>query len=358
MRGHSKDTLVFIVIAVSLMWLADYYLFGGKQAYQAISAPPPVQNITPPVVKERRVIVPGPDYDAFDFFNDDEFWWGWEESARDTVSPTLAVPPAPPPVRPRIAVIIDDIGMNLPYSRAALDLPPAVTLAILPYAAQAADFARQAKEKGHDILIHIPMEAMNAPVSLGGMGLTTDMDAHAIHAMMERISARMEGYIGINNHMGSKFTADRAAMTRLMPYLKERGLIMIDSKTIGASLVGDVADEYDVPHLSRDVFLDHEETPAFIAAALKQAEVIARRKGHAIAIGHPKAITLQALQAWIPTLDRKNIDLVAISDLVTLPEKSPLVTVSVPASGAREPAPAAPHEAPPALYSPSPEIHF
>lgn len=331
MRGHAKDTLLFIVIAVCLMWLADYLFMGGREAYQALRGPSPVTTqsepaplIIPsdlsPVPEEDVSLVPSDSFDDFDFFNDEEYWWGVPEepvAAIPPPMPPISIPPLQTGLRPRIAIIIDDIGMNAPLSRAAIDLPAAMTMAVLPYAAQAADFAQAAIAKGHDVLIHTPMEAMSAPVSLGGMGLTTDMGEAEVIAMIELISRTMEGYIGINNHMGSKFTADRAAMERLMPYLKQRGLIFVDSRTIGTSVAGQVAAEQGVPTASRDVFLDHEETSEFVHRALAQAERIARRKGYAIAIGHPKSVTVAALAEWIPTLEAKGIDLVPISVLVT-----------------------------------------
>ena len=329
MRGHLRDIVVFIVIAAGLMGLADALFMSGREArdmkagrpspyVQSEPAPvilpePPPPAYTPLAPPPEPAIILPDDFDVFDFFNEDV----WAEEPAPLAAAVPALPPPPATGRPRIAIIIDDIGMNLAWSRAALDLPAPVTMAVLPYARQAADFARQSREKGHEVLIHTPMEAMHAPVSLGGMGLTTDMGEAEIVAMMELIGTRMEGYIGINNHMGSKFTADRAAMERLMPYLKKRGLVFIDSRTIGSSVAAAVAAEQGVPTATRDVFLDHEETAAFVAQALAQAERIARRQGYAIAIGHPKAVTINGLLAWIPTLNDKGIDLVLVSALVT-----------------------------------------
>lgn len=368
MRGHAKDTLLFIAIAVMLMAVVDYFFMGGREAYRVIgqqgpstisqSEPAPVYipDPEPVILPETETIILPDDFDVFDFFNEDNLW---EE--RESREPAPEPEQEPPPMgmdqgpRPRIAVIIDDIGMNVTWSKKAAHLPGPLTMAVLPYASHAAEFAHLSRDQGHDLLIHTPMEAMNAPVSLGGMGLTTDMDEAAVTAMMDKISTTMEGFIGINNHMGSKFTADRAAMERLMPYLKQRGLIFVDSKTIGSSVAGTIAAEQGVSHAVRDVFLDHEETPEFVAAALRRVEQTARRNGHAIAIGHPKEVTITALQAWLPTLSAKGFDLVGVSALV----KKPVVNAPVTASAS---APAQSPDLPSSeqllLYSPSPSIHF
>ncbi len=394
MRGYSRDTLIFILMAALMMWVADYYLFGGKEAIQAIKSPPAAVPIQPepavpapiPPVEQSRLPLEAADdmdmgYDDFDFFNDDEWEWYDEEGGHaplgeapalaPSIKPAAITPPAsapPPPAggKPKVAIIIDDVGMNLKYSREAVNLPAHVTMAILPYSDQAAEFAKLSREKGHEIIIHTPMEAMHAPVSLGGMGLTTQMDGAAIEAMMETITHRFDGFIGINNHMGSKFTADRAAMERLMPYLKKHNLIFVDSRTIGTSVASVVAAEQGVPNASRDVFLDHEGTPEFVAAALAQLERLARRNGSAIAIGHPKAVTMQGLQFWLPTLEEKGIELVPVSQLVRHAPiidppnniKEELVTVSAPAAPSTDPAPPVPPSEPLLLYSPSPEIRY
>lgn len=377
MRRHAKDTLLFIAIAVMLMAMVDYFFMGGREAYRTLNdqnrsatsqsepAPlyaPDIAPVLSPEAEEapEAVILPD-DFDVFDFFNDERLWDEQE-------APPVPADPQPAPIvppmameqgpRPRIAIIIDDVGMNVKWSKAAAQLPGPLTMAVLPYASHAAEFANLSRDQGHDLLIHTPMEAVNAPVSLGGMGLTTDMAEADIVATMDRISTTMDGFIGINNHMGSKFTADRGAMERLMPYLKRHNMIFVDSKTIGSSVAATIAAEQGVPHAVRDVFLDHEETPEFVANALKQVEAVARRNGHAIAIGHPKEATITALQSWLPTLSAKGFDLVGVSALVKKPVVNKPVTVSAPEPSAPSQSPVLPSSEQLLLYSPSPSIHF
>ncbi|MEZ5903204.1 MAG: divergent polysaccharide deacetylase family protein [Alphaproteobacteria bacterium] len=218
--------------------------------------------------------------------------------------------------KPKIAIVIDDVGMNLTQSRAAINLDPHVTLAFLPYAETVRSLAQQAKDKGHEIIIHAPMEAMDSHMNLGGLALRASMSADDFHQEFQKIADSFEGYTGVNNHMGSKLTQDPAAMKKLMGELKARGLYFLDSKTIATSIAADIANQYGVPFAVRDVFLDHEEDAAYVAKALAKTESIARTLGIAIAIGHPKKNTMAALQKWIPTLEAKGFELVPLGEMV------------------------------------------
>ena len=218
--------------------------------------------------------------------------------------------------KPRIAIVIDDVGMNLSQSRAAINLDPNVTLAFLPYAEKVKALSIQAKEKGHEMIIHTPMEAMNGDMDLGSLALKTNMEPQDFTAEFQKIIQSFEGYVGVNNHMGSRLTQDRQAMGQLMRLLKSHDLFFLDSKTISTSVAAEMAAFYGVPFAARNVFLDHEDSPEFVTKALKNTERIARKHGKAIAIGHPKKNTMAALRAWIPTLEGKGFELVPLSALI------------------------------------------
>ncbi len=335
-----KETLVFILIASLLMVAADQIIFGGtrpyiedlKREYRQVEADPSAireeMEIPPASAVEERVT-----YDPF-----------FDDLARPIFAPD-AVPeegsafqPQHTGPKPKIALIIDDIGMRLSGSRRAVNLPVPVTLAFLPYADAAPDLAKAAKEKGHELIIHIPMEAMQPTVSLGGMGLTSDMEEEAFHQRLEDIFASFDGYVGANNHMGSKLTQDSAAMARLMGALKERNLFFVDSKTISSSVAARTARQAGLAHASRDVFLDHEDTPDFVRTALQKLENTARTKGHAIAIGHPKPVTLEVLEDWIPLAKARGFDFVPVSEVLNRPQEETNLMASdlneiVPAAG-------------------------
>jgi len=219
----------------------------------------------------------------------------------------------------RIAIVIDDVGVNVRQSRAAIALPKEVTLAFLPYADKVREMSKVAKAQGHELIIHAPMEAMNQDMDLGPVALRTSMDYASFDKAFEIMTESFDGYVGVNNHMGSRLTQAPEQMGYLMDQLKSRNLFFLDSRTIHTSIALDMARAYGIPAISRDVFLDHEATDAYVQKALRNVERIAREQGEVVAIGHPKSITMDALNKWIPTLKEKNMVLVPLSELIEKP---------------------------------------
>lgn len=221
---------------------------------------------------------------------------------------------------PKIAIIIDDMGMDKRHTREALTLPVPVTFAWLPYATGIQELVDQAKAAGHENIVHVPMEPESKTIDAGPTVLKTDMSSEELHVMLDKNLTALKGYTGFNNHMGSRLTQDMASMQIVMAVAKERGLLFVDSKTSPNSIAATVAASFGVPYAVRDVFLDHYEDRASVGAALAKVEEVARRQGMAIAIGHPKDNTLAALNAWIPGLAEKGFDVVAVSDVVIVVE--------------------------------------
>ena len=127
------------------------------------------------------------------------------------------------------------------------------------------------------------------------------------------------GYIGVNNHQGSLFTRDRGRMELVLGELKRRGLFFLDSRTSGGSVGAEVAADISIAHAVRDVFLDHDPAPELIAARMQEAETIAREKGHAIVIGHPRDATMDRIEPWIASLEQRGFRLVPVSELLVRP---------------------------------------
>ncbi|MEK9661746.1 MAG: divergent polysaccharide deacetylase family protein, partial [Alphaproteobacteria bacterium] len=123
-------------------------------------------------------------------------------------------------------------------------------------------------------------------------------------------------YVGINNHMGSRFTGEVEAMAPVMRALRARGLVYLDSRTSSRSAAPTAAHEAGVPVVVRDVFIDHERTSEAVASALATVEEVARRNGRAIAIGHPRDVTIAALTRWLPRLEANGFRLVPLSAIV------------------------------------------
>jgi hypothetical protein len=124
------------------------------------------------------------------------------------------------------------------------------------------------------------------------------------------------GFVGINNHMGSLLTAERGPMALLMAELRARGLLFLDSRTTAQSVAAHEARRAGVAHAVRDVFLDNDTNLEAIRRQLALTEQIARRRGSAVAIGHPHHATIEALRGWLPTLEQRGFVLVPISTIV------------------------------------------
>ncbi len=224
----------------------------------------------------------------------------------------------------KVAIIIDDMGPDRKRGFGVIDIDAPLTLAFLPYADRLPQMTKEAAARGHELMIHMPMEPMNPALDIGGIGLREDMDAGRWGEELVKAFSSFEGYVGMNNHMGSRLTQNEVAMDYVMEQLDERGMYFIDSKTISTSVAGEVARHAGLRVADRDVFLDHEDTLEFVRAALQKLEGTARRKGHAIAIGHPKDVTIAGLEEWIPTLAAKGIELVHASELVRVYEPEEL----------------------------------
>lgn len=218
---------------------------------------------------------------------------------------------APPGGMPVIAIVIDDLGGDVAQTRRAMDLPREVALAFLPYPRDTASLAREAGRRGHEILVHVPMQAMGE-ANPGPMALSVDLPRAEILRRLDWGLARVPGFAGINNHEGSKFTADRAALAVVMQRLAGRDIFFLDSRTTADTQVIPVARAYGVETGARDVFLDDVPAIHAVNAQLRALEARARIQGAAIAIGHPHAITLDAVAFWVA--HERGFDLVTLRE--------------------------------------------
>lgn len=226
-----------------------------------------------------------------------------------------AVPVSVPSGALKIAIVIDDLGLDSARGRRTEDLPAPLTLAFLPYAPKVAEKARAARAKGHEILVHMPMEPLGAQADSGPVTLKESMSPEDFRRLLESNLDALDGYVGINNHMGSRLTSDAGAMALVMEALAARGLLFLDSRTTPETVAERTAQAHGVPSLARDVFLDDDPSPAAVRESLRRLEETARRKGSAVAIGHPKDATLDALAEWIPGAKEKGFVFVPVSAL-------------------------------------------
>ncbi len=213
--------------------------------------------------------------------------------------------PAPPkevakpkPLLPAIALVIDDMGNDVAQNRRAIALPRAVSLSFLPYPVETPMLSQEAKRAGHEILVHVPMEAVRDRDGSLAHALRRDLSPDENVRRLDAALLRVRGYSGINNHEGSVFTADRQALVPVAEALYGRGVFFLDSRTTPVSQVVQVSRAFGVPSSDRDVFLDDDQSAASVAVQLKELEKTARLNGVAIAIGHPHPVTLDLVSRW------------------------------------------------------------
>jgi polysaccharide deacetylase 2 family uncharacterized protein YibQ len=219
--------------------------------------------------------------------------------------------------RPALTVIIDDLGLNGPATRRTIRLPGPLTLAFLPYGEGTPELAREAKASGHEVFLHLAMEPLGNE-DPGPMALLSGLGSEELRRRLHWALGRVPGASGVNNHMGSRLTADPRAMAVVMDELGRLGLPFVDSMTTGASVAARVALEAGVPTTARDLFLDNDPVPAAILAQLERAERLARRTGSAVAIGHPYPATLQVLADWLPRAVARGLVLVPATAMIEL----------------------------------------
>ncbi|OSQ38080.1 divergent polysaccharide deacetylase family protein [Thalassospira mesophila] len=217
---------------------------------------------------------------------------------------------------PVIAIIIDDAGIDKPRTERAAELPGPITISYLPYATHLPEQVASARKRGHEIMLHMPMEPTSRTVDPGPHALLTSYDKVAILNEMTWMLDRFSGYVGVNNHMGSKFTSDPERMAVVMQVMKSRGLMFLDSRTSAKSVGYQEAEKYSVPAIERDVFIDDADDATKIANMLDRVEHVATKRGYAVAIGHPRDLTLEALNKWIPKMQAAGFIFVPATDIV------------------------------------------
>jgi polysaccharide deacetylase 2 family uncharacterized protein YibQ len=227
-----------------------------------------------------------------------------------------AAPSPQPDGRPMIAVVIDDMGLNRSLSRKAAELRAPLTLSYLPYGEELPAQTAAARARGHELLVHLQMAPEAASRDAGPNALVLGLPPAELERRLDWALTRFPGFVGVNNHMGSRFTADEAGMSVVLSRLKVRGLLFLDSRTTPHTVGPQVARRIGLPFAERNVFLDNMETEDAVRAQIAELEAAARNHGIAVAIGHPKEATIAALAPWLETLSSRGFQLVPLSVIV------------------------------------------
>jgi polysaccharide deacetylase 2 family uncharacterized protein YibQ len=219
--------------------------------------------------------------------------------------------------KPRLAVIIDDMGRSLERDRKFFDLGIPVTPSVLPYLSSSGETAKLAARKGRPFLLHMPMEPNPKTEANPGEGaILKGMGEQKTRQLVGAALSSVRGAAGVNNHMGSLATEDERVMDYLMEELSVRRLFFVDSLTTGGSAGPRSAKRYGVPFSKRDVFLDNSQEEEAIGEKIEEAVDIALRTGSAVAIGHSHDATLEALRRWTPMIKSAGVEVVTVDRLV------------------------------------------
>ena len=217
---------------------------------------------------------------------------------------------------PRLAIIIDDLGYDRSAADAVLALGFPLTVSVLPHLPLSGELAEEAQRRGDQVMLHLPMESEADGAKPEDIELRVGMSAAQVDATLAGMLETVPYAAGVNNHQGSRATADPALMQALMPALRQRGLFFVDSRTDAKTVAYDMAERAGVPAASRKVFLDDIASRDAILKQLDLAARDAQRDGFTIAIGHPRPATIDALAEGVPPLEARGIHLVFASELV------------------------------------------
>jgi hypothetical protein len=221
-----------------------------------------------------------------------------------------------------LAIVIDDVGRELDLFESLLDLRFPLTFSVLPgsvYATGVQQRLRADERRPREILLHLPMEPVDpnamAGVESGEIFLLASDTPEQLRAKTLAAIAAVPHAVGVNNHMGSKLTSERAAMSAIMPALREQGLFFLDSRTTPATVAALESARAGLPTLSRQVFLDHEPEREAIRAALHDAAARSRNEP-VIAIAHPSQAVVEVLREELPRLHERGVGVYPASRLL------------------------------------------
>jgi hypothetical protein len=297
--------LAIVAVLVTAIGVLVYHLAPPKKTPADLPVSKAAKSGQPPVTKKQ----------TFEIYPEEK------KPARRELA-KINIPKAPPeniPVPdeklPLVALIVDDLGYDKKIAKKFLALNVNLTFSILPHSPFQNEIARLASSKGIEIMLHLPMEPVEYPdVNPGPGTLLSSMSPDELIGQLEDDLNALPGITGVNNHMGSKLTAESTQMYQIFSILKQRGLFFIDSRTTSDSMGRPSARLFQIPFAERDVFIDHYLKPNFIRKQIKELIRIARSNGAAVGILHPHSTTYQILREELPELQNQ-VQLVSASKI-------------------------------------------
>ncbi|WP_341916363.1 divergent polysaccharide deacetylase family protein [Ferrovibrio terrae] len=217
---------------------------------------------------------------------------------------------------PYVAFLIDDAGLDRKGTQRAINLRGPVTLSFMSYASDLSEQSAAARAAGHEVMLHLPMEPLDVKRNNPGPNaLYVDLDAAELQRRLAWHLDRFSDYVGVNNHMGSRFTANAGRMGQVLDEIGRRQVFWLDSLSGPNSAGPALARQRGLDAAERDLFLDDDRSPG-IGHELAAMERIARARGDVIAIGHPHGSTLTAMENWIATAKERGFTLVPVSTVL------------------------------------------
>lgn len=220
--------------------------------------------------------------------------------------------------RPRIAIVVINLGLSVQATEAAIALPGAVTLSFSPYAPNLKDWIAQARNAGHEVMVGLPMEPRDFPRSDAGLlSLMTGVEPAQNILNLQRVMSEGSGYIGLVNYQGSGFTSSRAALEPVMEDLSKRGLIYFDTLDNATSVAPEVAQSVGMPHATADMMIDATQSRGGVLEQLTQLELLAKTQKTAVVSIKPFPMILQRVKRWSRELSGKGMVLTPLSGIIT-----------------------------------------
>ncbi len=216
--------------------------------------------------------------------------------------------------QPVIAIIVDDMGNHYRNGMELINMPYPLTLAFLPQRQHTESLSKLAHLHKKEVMLHAPMEN-TLGLALGHGALTSEMSEQEFKQSLRQSIEAIPHIAGVNNHMGSRLTTQSNAMKWVMETLVHYPFYFVDSRTSAQSVAARTARRYAIPNMSRDIFLDHEQTRDFVRQQFNKLIEVAEKNGSAIAIAHPHRVTIDYLSLALPRLDERGIRIATVSSL-------------------------------------------
>jgi polysaccharide deacetylase 2 family uncharacterized protein YibQ len=216
----------------------------------------------------------------------------------------------------KMALVIDDFGYSGDAISAFAALPKSITFSVIPYRPYSSEAASRALSSGHQVMLHLPMEPLSAAEQSEPSTITVGMTDQEIRQTITKALQAVPGVVGVNNHQGSKATADSRVMRTALSVIKANSLFFVDSRTNSQSVAFDLSRQMGLRTGENDIFIDNSSDIGAIKTQLRTAIHMATRYGSVTAIGHARPNTAIAIREMLPEIEEAGVKLVFESDLV------------------------------------------